>query len=357
MPSDLVRTHADGAVESAPRFSERGLESAERERLLAARIDQLGLRIEGSRLEPLVQTLYGELERAGILLRPEVYLAEEWGCPDGLPVIGIPFYLADERLLLLEREALEGVEAETDEDVLRYLRHEAGHAFGYAYRLYETEDWHRLFGPYSRPYREDYEPNPFSRKFVRHLAGWYAQKHPDEDWAESFAVWLDPGSDWRNVYAGWGCMPKLEYVERVVRELGKSEPKIAPRPYDPGDELFHSVAEHHRRFGYQAQELPAYFDGDLRELFEPEGRAQKPGRAPAQGLILGHRRHIVRDVAYWTGLHEHTVRALVEHLAERARVLGLAYRVGQQQRLLMQLTAYVTTLAMNRLYKGDFIVK
>ena len=354
MPSDVVRTFAHQA---APRFNERGLESAEREQLLAARIDQLGLKIEGSRLEPLVQALYRELEQAGILLKPEVYLAEEWGCPDGLPVIGIPFYLADERLLSLEREVLEGVEAESDADVLRYLRHEAGHAFGYAHALHETEEWHRLFGPYSRPYREDYEPNPFSRNFVRHLAGWYAQKHPDEDWAETFAVWLDPESQWRTVYASWPCLPKLEYVERVVHELGKRPPKVVPRPYDPGDELFHSVAEHHRRFGYQARELPAYFDGDLRELFETAAQGDRPGQLPAHALISRHRRAIVSNVTYWTGLHEHVVRSLVEHLAERSRVLALHYPEEREEQLLMQLTTYVTTLSMNRLYKGDFIVK
>jgi hypothetical protein len=356
MASEVVRTNAPGATAAGPRFSERGIEDPERERLLSARIDQLGLKIEGSRLEPLVAALYRELEQAGISLRPGVYLAEEWGCPDGLPVIGIPFYLADERLLALEREELEGVEAESDEDVLRYLRHEAGHAFGYAHGLPETEAWHRLFGPYSRPYREDYEPNPFSRKFVRHLAGWYAQKHPDEDWAETFAVWLDPESNWRSVYATWPCFGKLEYVERIVRELGRATPKVTPQPYDPGDELFHSVAEHHRRFGYQAREVPAYFDGDLRELFEPE-RNRGSGALPAHELIHRHRRSIVSNVAYWTGLHEHTVRSLVEHLAERSRALGLRCQRDRDAELALELTTYVTTLCMNRLYKGDFIVK
>ena len=155
--------------------------SEEREALLQQRIDELGLKIEGTRLEPLIQQLYGELDQAGISLKPPVYLSDEWGCPEGVPVIGIPFYLADERLRRLEDELMEGVEAESEEEILSYLRHEAGHAFNYAYRLYETEEWHKLFGPYSRPYRDDYEPNPFSRNFVRHLPGWYAQKHPDED--------------------------------------------------------------------------------------------------------------------------------------------------------------------------------
>jgi hypothetical protein len=270
-------------------------------------------------------------------------------------VIGIPFDLADERLLALEREHMEGVEAETDQDVLRYLRHEAGHAFGYAHRLHETEAWHRLFGPYSRPYREDYEPNPFSRNFVRYLPGWYAQKHPDEDFAETFAVWLDPASEWRERYAGWPCLEKLEYVERTVRELGRALPKVPPLPYDAGDELWHSVAEHHRRYAYQARELPAHFDGDLRELFE-QGRRPDTAR-DAHDLLTGLRRQLVLTVGYWTGVHDHTVRALIEHLGERSRALGLWFRPEREAELRMQLVAYVTALCMNRLYKGDFVIK
>jgi hypothetical protein len=83
-----------------------------------------------------------------------------------------------------------------------YLRHEAGHAFNYAYRLYQTPEWRELFGPFNRPYRERYRPIPFDRNFVRHIEGWYAQKHPDEDFAETFAVWLTPGSRWRVRYRG-----------------------------------------------------------------------------------------------------------------------------------------------------------
>ena len=169
-------------------------------------------------------------------------------------------------------------------------------------------------------------------------------------------MWLDPESEWRSVYATWPCFEKLEYVDRVVRELGRATPKVAPRPYDPGDELVHSVAEHHRRFGYQAREVPAYFDGDLRELFEYDS-ASSEGSLPAHELISRHRRQIVSDVAYWTGLHEHTVRSLVEHLAERSRALGLFCERKRDHELSLELTTYITTLCMNRLYKGDFIVK
>ena len=105
-----------------------------------------------------------------------------------------------------------------------YLRHEAGHAFNYAYRLYRTPEWRDLFGPFRRPYRDDYHPVPFSRRFVRHIAGWYAQKHPDEDFAETFAVWLTPRSQWRKRYKGWGALAKLRYVDRMARRFRDTEP-------------------------------------------------------------------------------------------------------------------------------------
>jgi hypothetical protein len=345
-------------VVSGHKFAEgQGLDwSAERERLLRSRVDELGLKIEGTRLEPLVEQLHAELEAAGIDLKPPVFLSDEWGCPEGVPAIGVPFYLADDRLSRLEKEVMESIEAESDEEVLAYLRHEAGHAFNYAYQLFETEEWHELFGPYSRPYREQYEPNPFSRNFVRHIPGWYAQKHPDEDFAESFAVWLTPGSDWRKTYAGWGCLPKLEYVERIVKQVGRTPPRVEVG-YDASSELAYSMADYHRRLAHQSIDVPAYFDGDLRELFRegiPKGHS---ATLRAAEFVRSQRRTLVGNISYWTGLHEGIVRSLIEHFADRCEQLSLWLLEEEREELLSKLTVYATTLCMNRLYKGDFIIK
>ena len=330
--------------------------SEERERLLRTRVDELGLTIEGTRLEPLVAQLYRELAHAGIQLKPHVFLSDEWGCPEGIAAIGVPFYLADERLSRLEKEELESIEAESAEEIVAYLRHEAGHAFNYAYRLHETEAWHQLFGPYSRPYREHYEPNPFSRNYVRHIAGWYAQKHPDEDFAETFAVWLTPGSNWRTAYADWGCLPKLMYVEQTVARIGQTAPLGAVH-YDDATELAYSIAEHHQRMRYQPVDLPSHFDGDLRELFR-QGVPQSglPTQAASE-LLHEQRMSLVHTISYWTGLHEHIVRSLIEHFATRALLLSLWLYRDERESLLPKLTAYATTLCMNRLYKGDFIIQ
>src|SRR5688500_11534998 len=194
----------------------------ERRSLLERRISELGLSVRGSLVEKYVERLYSELDAHGLAFRPPVYLSDEWGCPDGTPLIGVPFYLADPRLARIEEEL--AVEVESEVDVMRYLRHEAGHAFNYAYRLYDRADWRRVFGPYSRPYRDRFRANPFSREYVRHILGWYAQKHPDEDFAETFAVWLTPGRDWRAEYAGWPGLAELGYGDRVVGGVGGETP-------------------------------------------------------------------------------------------------------------------------------------
>src|SRR5690606_27217617 len=117
--------------------------------------------------------------------------------------IGIPFYLAHPELTGLHGERVGHLEGVGRMELLRYLRHEMGHVINYAYRLYDDEEWVKLFGSMTQPYLEDYRPTPFSRRYVRHLPGWYAQKHPDEDWAETFAVWMTPGDRWREDYREW----------------------------------------------------------------------------------------------------------------------------------------------------------
>ncbi|MCL5090973.1 MAG: hypothetical protein M1514_03120, partial [Patescibacteria group bacterium] len=218
---------------SKPIFQETGVypSTPGRKEILSKRINELSLKIQGSRLEGPINKLYKELEEKGITFKPKCYLSDEWGCPSRVPIIGIPFYLADPQLSELETE-LTGVEAENDQETMMYLRHEAGHAFNYAYSLYLHLDWQKTFGSFFRPYREYYRPKPFSPSYVRNVPGWYAQKHPDEDFAESFAVWLTPGSEWEKKYLNTPAIKKLLYVEKVVKKFGKKTPAIIEETTD-----------------------------------------------------------------------------------------------------------------------------
>ena len=317
----------------------------ERHALLSQRISDIGLEIRGTLLEKLVGQLYEELAAKGLEFRPPVYLSDQWGCPDGTPLIGVPFYLADARLSRIEEDYSASVEGA--EESMRYLRHEAGHAFNYAYRLYDRPDWRKMFGPYSRPYRERYRADPFSRDFVRHILGWYAQKHPDEDFAETFAVWLTPGFDWRQTYEGWGAVAKLEYVDKVMSKIAKQVPTV-PEPSEddlPVTAMQYTLAEH-----YQGSEEsipirdPRIFDGDLRTIFASV--AQAPAAASAAEFIARHKREIVTRISYWTGENAAVVRKFVDFLADRVSELDLRLG-GLEASTLIELTAFGTAVMMN----------
>ena len=320
----------------------------ERRELLERRISELGLSLRGSAVERLVGQLYSELEDRGLAFRPPVYLSDQWGCPEGTPLIGVPFYLADARLAKIEDEICVGVEGERD--IMRFLRHEAGHAFNYAYRLHDRPDWRQLFGPYSRPYRERFRADPFSRRYVRHILGWYAQKHPDEDFAETFAVWLTPDLDWRREYAGWPALTKLEYVDAVMREVGGAAPEAPlPTPDDlPVEAMHYTIAQHYQELRESIPiEDERHFDGDLRTLFASAGEA--PQGEDAASFIRRHRREIVGRIAYWTGEGGPIVSAFIDFLADRAAALALRVR-GLDASTLIELTAFGTAVMMNFRY-------
>jgi putative zinc-binding metallo-peptidase len=323
--------------------------------LLRKPIKDLGLRIEGSAVERYVVQLYRELDRKGLhRFRPRCYLTDEWGCPDQEPVIGIPFYLADPKLTALER-AMNDLEDERE--ILMYLRHEAGHAFNYAYELYKTDEWKTLFGPFRRPYREHYRPVPFSRRYVRHIAGWYAQKHPDEDFAETFAVWLTPRSSWRRRYRGWGALHKLRYVNRVARKWGDHEPL---RPMGETDvtveEMEVTLEDFYRATTPDESQAIAdlALDTDLADIFL-KPRRRRNGIRPAADVLGERRKEIVDKVTYWTGVRRPLVKQLVTAMEERVRALGLTALRERESAHVVEITAYATTLAMNYLTRGRFI--
>jgi hypothetical protein len=321
--------------------------------LLPQRISHLGLKLEGSPVERYVKMLYRELERKGLRhFRPPCYLTDEWGCPDGEPIIGIPFYLADPKLARLEQEI---DDLEDEREIRMYLRHEAGHAFNYAYRLYATPEWREIFGPFNRPYRERYRPVPFDRNFVRHMEGWYAQKHPDEDFAETFAVWLGPGSRWRTRYRGWPAMRKLRYVARVARVVGDREPEVRLASTDlTVEEMDMTVEEFFQRSVPAPAPVDVALEHDLPDLF-PRWRGGTRAGEPAADMLRRHRPDLINKIEYWTGVRRTVVRGLVDSIVATAERLGLRVDPRVEARTLVELTAYATTLTMNFLTRGSFV--
>src|SRR5262245_44455995 len=200
-------------------------------KLLDVRLSDLDLhlRLERSPVMPRVKQLYRELERRHLRFRPHFWLSDEWYPPDGVPGVAIPFYLAHPRLAELEHNQMREVEGGTSEWCMRILRHETGHAIENAYRLRRRHRRQQLFGKTSLPYPQHYAPKPYSKRYVLHLEAYYAQSHPDEDFAETFAVWLTPSSRWRWRYAGWRVLRKLEYVGELMRGVDGRRHPVSPR--------------------------------------------------------------------------------------------------------------------------------
>ena len=349
--------------------------------LFGAPIRDLKLSIEGTRLVPLIEQFRAELEAKGIKrLAPKFHLSAEWGVPFGSVVIGIPFYLARPELTDLHGEETGHVEGFNEHDILRYLRHEMGHVVNYGYKLYDEEEWVKLFGSITQPYVEDYRPQPFSRRFVRHLPGWYAQKHPDEDWAETFAVWMTPVEDWRKDYAPWPtALAKLEYCERTIARLADRDPIVMTTELDQDvEELSYSLRDY---YGSQPEdgEPSAGLDGDLRAIFDdlaPAAAKDAAGKdaatkdaagkdaaagqeaaketRPAAALIRRLERPLMADVFRWTGHFPERTRSLMRHLAKRAEDLKQVYSADAEAEAIIGVTILVTSLAMNHVHRGGY---
>jgi hypothetical protein len=327
-------------------------------RLLLLRLKDLELKIEGTWLEGCLEDLYGELAARKLVIRPHAWLSDEWFSPGGVPGIAIPFYLAHRRLIQLERSQLLEVEGGTHAECMQILRHECGHAVQHAYELHRRREWQRLFGRSSTKYPESYRPNPGSKRYVQHLRRWYAQSHPDEDFAETFAVWLQPRSDWKRRYAGWPALRKLQYVDRVMKELAGVPPMVRSRArVDPLRKLSMTLFEHYtyRRALYSV-EYPKTWDADLRALFSNDRRLRD--HEAASTFLRRHRSAIRRVVSRWTGEYQFTLDTVLGDMIGRCSELGLRV-VGRDRQVLTDFMVLLTARTMEMLSrKGrrDWIV-
>jgi hypothetical protein len=319
--------------------------------LLDVRICDLGLRIEGTPLERRIARLHEELDARNIRFRPHYWLSDEWFSPDGVPGIGIPFYLAHPRLARLERKQVLEVEGGTREWCMRILRHEAGHAIDTAYRLHRRQSWRETFGRYTQPYPDYYNPKPYSKSYVLHLDQWYAQSHPAEDFAETFAVWLKPRSGWRTQYQGWPAMKKLELVDRLMAEIQDAKPlEVSRRHVVPLRQIRKTLGEHYRekraRYGI---DYPDFHDRDLRRLFSDA--PEHAGRPSAATFLRRVGPELRRTVAEWTGEYQYTIDQVLNEMIDRCRELDLHLdrRRDQAKR---EALVMLTVQTMNYLHGG-----
>src|SRR5688572_27860829 len=323
------------------------------EKLLDLRMADLGVAIEGSALEKRLAQLNQELAGRGITFRPHFWLSDEWFTPDGVPGIAIPFYLAHPRLARLEGEQMLEVEGGTPSWCMRILRHEVGHAIDNAYLLRRRRRRQALFGSSTLPYPEFYTPKPYSRSFVLHIDNWYAQSHPDEDFAETFAVWLNPRSDWRRRYHDWpAALKKLEYMDELMQEISSEPPLVDKRgTVDPLRRIRRTLRQHYKRkadhYGF---DYPDFYDRDLRRLF-PQA-TEEARTVPASRFINRIRREVRRTVSAWTGVYQYTIDQVLEEMAERCDELQLRFAPGADERTKADFIVVLTVQTMNYLHSG-----
>jgi hypothetical protein len=329
----------------------RELNNLSDEELLDCRFCDLERALDCSLIQERIDRLHDELEYRGIDFRPHSWLSEEWFSPDGVPGIAIPFYLGHRRLMRLERKQMLEVEGGARDWCMRILRHEAGHAIDTAYRLRRRRAFREVFGKVSQRYPDFYQPKPFSKNFVHHLDMWYAQSHPVEDFAETFAVWLKPQSRWRSQYKGWPALKKLEFVHELMQSLQDTRPLVSTRErVEPLRQIRKTLRQHYRqkRLHYGV-DGPGFFDGDLRRLFTDD--ADEASALAASTFLNRARPDIRRAVARWTGEAQYTIDQVLHEMIQRCREMKLRLKtpVDEAKR---DATVLVTVQTMNYLHGG-----
>jgi len=337
--------------DSAHGTPKSGLDRLTDDELLEMRICDLPVTMEGSPLQARVDRVLEEMKLKGLRFRPHFWLSDDWFTPDGVPGTAIPFYLAHPRLVRLERKQLLEVEGGTEDWCMRILRHEVGHAIDNAYRLRRTKRWREVFGKASQPYPDHYAPRPYSKSYVRHLEMWYAQSHPVEDFAETFAVWLKPRSRWRSQYQDWPAIKKLEYVDEIMQQIGKQKPKVTTRRrVDPLRSVRKTLREHYQqKRKHYGLDHANFYDNDLKRLFSD---AVQHRQMPSAAAFLRQLRPMLRrQVAFWTGEYHYTIDQVLGEMIERCRELKLRvhrpFEDAERDALVL-----LTIQTMNHLHSG-----
>ena len=191
--------------------------------------------------------------------------------------------------------------------------------------------WRALFGRASRPYRDSYRARPASRHHVQHLGDWYAQSHPTEDFAETFAVWLAPRSGWQRRYAAWPALRKLRFVQQLAGELGAHRPPVRCRArVEPLHVDQRTLAQYFRsKAGPARTRRSALADRLLRRVFTSEA----PGARSAAALLRAHKAPLLAWMVRSGGVDRYVAHQVMRVAIERSAALGLQFTGTQREAL------------------------
>ena len=319
--------------------------------LLELRFSDLKLSLKESEFNARAQQLYRELELKGLRFRPHFWIGQEWFAAEGVPGVSVPFYLMHPRLKKLEQNMMFEVEGGTKSECMRILRHETGHAIDFAYRLHRKKNWREQFGNYSTPYPETYRPKPQSKDYVLHLADWYAQAHPAEDFAETFAVWLTPHSRWRSRYKDWPALRKLKFVDELMQEIAtQQQPVRSRRQVEPISKINETLGEfYERKREYYAFDMPDFTDRHLLRIFSSDDSYLE--HISAAKFIRENRKDFRETVSFWTNTSTYTLDQVLNRVADRSKELKLRLTKSERETK-RHFLVLLTMLTMNYIYSG-----
>ena len=330
-------------------------------------IRDLHVRLSDGMLGEAIGVVDADLRRMRIRhLDLNYYLSTGYGVVAGTTNVAVSFFDTGEILRELEGEIFGNYKWE---ELVDTVRHEIGHAFCYAYKLYRRDDFRKTFnvqGNYFNTYplndRYTARANPWSRDFVNPSKDLYAQKHPDDDWAETFMLILKPHSNWRRAYRDRpGAMAKLEFADWIVRHLRKEEPPLVNNPEwldEPMESLDKTIAQLLRsKTPKYRKKATGYIDPDLKHIFRraPErAPAKKKTYTPVPDFIRAHRPALTNRVSEWTGVEPVVVTDLLDKCAIRARAMKLVLKTDEWEKALVSLSSYLTLRASTFANTGKF---
>lgn len=302
--------------------------------ILALRFCDLPVTLKGSTVEQRAKVVFDELARRGIRFRPSLWIAHEWYNPDGTAGFAVPFYLLHPRLTRLERTMMYEAEGASLPESMSILRHETGHAVDEAFKLRQLDDYRRVFGSPNKIYPTEYSADSDSRDYVQHLNAWYAQSHPCEDFAETFAVWLRTERSWRWRYRDWPAQEKLLVVDQWMHERRNKRPRLKPkRQQNELRSCTRTLAEHYEeKREFYAVEAEDEFDGALHRIFKRQDTAGG-GHASAASLLTSNSARLRRRIAKPLGIPAYVVDQVLRQFVHRARILKLRQAEPEAQTL------------------------
>lgn len=324
--------------------------------LLNSRICDLEVDFGTSQVYRACQQLNDELAQKNFIFKPHFWLSAEWFSPDGIPGIAVPFYLAHPKLTKLEKKMLLEAEGSSYKECMQILRHEAGHAIDSAFNLHRKRGWRDTFGSFHQEYPSWYQPKPSSRNFVVHLKGWYAQAHPAEDFAETFAVWLNPTSRWKQRYKDWPALKKLEYVDGLMKSIANTKPTITNKKVlEPLSSLKETLDEYYKnKQASYSNEAPGFYDLDLKRIFKESNRPLALNSDKSAAKFIRENRTELRElIVRWTGTPAYSVDQLLQDLIDRCKKLKLELNLNKTETK-TNLTVMLAVQTMNVIHKGKY---